>query len=125
MAESLRPENRQYFEVALLCALRLEGNAVESVLDETFDTYSDGTSIDKAPGDPNAYTVGPIGSHYVVLIYMPGIGKASSAAVTSGLRSSFSNIKLVLVVGICGGVRKPANRSEILLGDVVISTSIV
>ena len=87
---------------------------------EKDDTYG------KAGGDSNAYTTGRIGGHNVVLVFMPGMGKGHSASVTASLRSSFEEIRLGLVVGICGGVPSaPDDGKEILLGDVIISTGIV
>lgn len=79
----------------------------------------DGERYGKAPGDPNAYSTGAIGSQNVVLAFMPGMGKGDAANVASGVRSSFEGIKLALVVGICGGVPNGTDdEKEILLGDV-------
>ena len=79
----------------------------------------------KAPGDPNAYTLGMICQHNVVLAYMPGMGKAASASVTPSFRHSFPNIQLGLVVGVCGGAPYTSGGDEVLLGDVIISTGLV
>jgi nucleoside phosphorylase len=56
---------------------------------------------------------------------MSGMGKAYAAGVAAYLKSSFQNIRLALIVGICGAVPKIPDRADILLGDVVISTSVV
>jgi nucleoside phosphorylase len=59
---------------------------------------------------------------------MPGIGKASAAAVAANCRASFPNIKLALIVGVCGIVPFRPGSSEIaetVLGDVIISDSVV
>lgn len=61
----------------------------------------------------------------MVLAQMPGMGKANAAGVASDLRTSFDGIKLGILVGICGGVPKTAEGAEILLGDVVISKTVV
>jgi len=93
-----------------------------------FDTFWDdhGKSYRKASGDRNAYTTGVIGSHNVVLAYMPGMGKGSAASVASSFRSSFEGIRLALVVGICGGVPFGTDdEKEILLGDVIISDGLI
>ena len=97
-----RPSQRKDFEIAIICALRSEADAVEALFDIFWD--DDGKSYGKASGDPNAYTTGVIGSHNVVLAYMPGMGKGIAASVASSFRCSFEGIKLALVVGICGGV---------------------
>jgi nucleoside phosphorylase len=123
MAQISRPHHRNEFEIALICALRVEHDVVEALLDENYE--ADGFSYGKAPGDHNAYTLGRIGNHYVVLAQMPGMGKANAAGTASSLRTSFNGIKLGILVGICGGVPKTAEGAEILLGDVVISTTVI
>jgi nucleoside phosphorylase len=94
---------------------------------EVFDKFweDEGKKYGKAPGDPNVYTAGVIGQHNVVLAYMPGMGTTSAAAVAGSLRVSFPNIRLALVVGICGGMPYGADQQEIVLGDVIISQALV
>src|SRR5437762_9820089 len=96
------PGQRKDFEIAVICALRIEADAVEALFDKFWE--DDNYLYGKAPGDTNAYTTGTIGCHNVVLAHMPGIGKGTAASVASSFRSSFEGIKLGLVVGICGGV---------------------
>jgi nucleoside phosphorylase len=123
MASLLRPNSRDDFEIAIICALRIERDAVEALLDEEYET--DGFSYGKAFEDPNAYTTGRLGNQHVVLAYMPNMGKASAAAVASNIRHSFQSIKVGLIVGVCGGVPTTPEATEILLGDVIISTSVI
>src|SRR5438034_2981931 len=100
------------FEIAVICALKSEANAVEALFDKFWE--DEGVRIEKAPGDVNAYTIGLIGRHNVVLTWMPRMGKSSAASVASRLRSTFDRIKLPLVVGICGGVPNATDGREIL-----------
>jgi nucleoside phosphorylase len=71
-----------------------------------------------------------MGPHNVVLTSLriraghPTTGKVNAAIVASNLDLSYPGLSLVLLVGICGGVPKVGNK-EILLGDVVISSSVV
>lgn len=124
MASPPQPRDRKDFNVAVICALRSEADAVEALFDKFWG--DDGEMYGKAPGDPNAYTTGVIGLHNVVVAYMPSMGKRSAASVASGFRSSFEGIKLALVVGICGGVPSGTDEEkEVLLGDVIISTALV
>ena len=126
MAKAEAPKRRSEFEIAIICALPIEHDAVESLLDE--DYYpSRGFSYGKAAGDPNSYTTGRMGEQPIVLAYMPGKGKVNAAAVAAGLRSSFSGIKLALIVGVCGGAPRDANDrdNDMFLGDLVISTSVL
>lgn len=108
-----RPATRRDFEVAVICAL----------FDRHWD--DDGLPYDKAFGDPNAYSTGAIGRHNVVLAHMSGMGKASAAAVAANCRASFPNIKLAVVVGICGVVPSSSGGVEIVLGDVIVSDGVI
>jgi nucleoside phosphorylase len=117
------PRHRQEFEIALICALGKESDAVEALFDG--DWRDEGIDYGKSRGDSNAYTTGWIGGHNVVLAYMPNMGKASAARVGASLLSSFPGIRLGLIVGICGGVPTGTDNEEILLGDVIISTGVV
>jgi nucleoside phosphorylase len=110
------------FEIGIICALPLEALAVK----EVFQTvYSENQFDGKEPGDSNSYTKGSIGQHRVVLAHLPGMGKVNAAAAASTFKSTFRNLKLVLLVGICGGVPEGANGEQLFLGDVVIGTSVV
>lgn len=122
-ASPKRPRSREDFQIALICALPLKCDAVEALFDEFWE---DDDTYGKAAGDPNAYSMGRIGIHNVVLAFMPGMGKGASASVAASFRSSFPGIKLGLVVGICGGVPNSRDEEkEILLGDVIVSTGLV
>ncbi|KAG7408387.1 Regulatory protein AfsR [Fusarium oxysporum f. sp. rapae] len=118
-----RPNNRRGFEIAIICALPLEADAIEALFDHHWD--DDGPPFGKDPGDPNAYSAGVIGRHNVILAYMPGMGKVNAAVVASNCRTSFPNIRLALVVGVCGVVPRSPDKDEILLGDVIISDGII
>ncbi|KAK6350993.1 hypothetical protein TWF718_004172 [Orbilia javanica] len=112
--------SRDDFEICIICALPLEANAALSL----FEDSKGGDSLGKAAGDTNAYSVGKIGDHDVVLVYMPGMGKVPAAAVAVNLKQSFKNIKLALLVGICGGV--PGKTAEgVMLGDIIVGKQIV
>jgi nucleoside phosphorylase len=99
----------------------VEADAVEAL----FDEYDDIRTYGKQEGDDNTYTTGRINSHHVVLAVMPGMGNRSSASVARSLRMSFTRIKLALVVGICGGAPYSTDKREIILGDVIISDSVI
>ncbi|KAL8294754.1 hypothetical protein RB600_000623 [Gaeumannomyces tritici] len=115
----LRPADRGGFHIAIICALTLESNAIDLLFDEIHDT-----GYGRATGDNNTYTTGRVGNHAVVLLVLPNMGKEAAAAASAHMLSSFPNIKLALVVGICGGLPRIGDE-EAFLGDVVISRSIV
>jgi nucleoside phosphorylase len=118
-----RPATRRNFEIAIICALTLEADAADALFDYHWD--DDGPPYDKAPGDPNTYSTGTVGRHNVVLAHMPGMGKANAVAVAANCRASFPNIKLAVVVGVCGSVPLSPDGDEIVLGDVIISDGVV
>ena len=60
---------------------------VESVFDKFWD--DNGRGYGKVAGDQNAYTVGMIGDHNVVLAHMPGMGSSRPAIEFPGDRNSF------------------------------------
>jgi nucleoside phosphorylase len=120
----MRPTTCGEFEVAILCALPHEADAVKALCDETYDDDHN-RAYSKPVGDVNVYSNCRIGEHNVVLCYMPGMGKGSAAGVASNLRMSYPGIQLALVVGICGAVPFSTDGSEIILGDVIISDSVI
>ena len=115
------PHDRNDFEIAVICALSLEAECVMDVLDKILDDKKYG----KARGDNNAYTLGLIGEHNVVLVHMPGMGTTRAAYAVGDLKKSFPNIELALVVGVCGGMPYGPRNEEVLLGDVVISEVLI
>ncbi|KAL6689999.1 hypothetical protein J3F84DRAFT_398617 [Trichoderma pleuroticola] len=102
--KALPPTSRDDFEIAIVCAKALEYDAVCLLVDGFWD--EDGDSFGRAEGDPNTYTT---------------VAAASTAA---SLRSSYPCIKLLLLTGTCDGVPNAMGK-ELLLGDVVISDTVV
>ncbi|KAK6330023.1 hypothetical protein TWF718_003450 [Orbilia javanica] len=120
-----RPSSRMQFEIAIICALKTEYEAVELLVDHFWDDDEGEEPYRRAPGDENTYTNCRIGDHNVVLTLLPGIGKVDAAKVSASLRTSYQGLRLTLLVGICGGVPNYGGEMEIILGDVVISKSII
>lgn len=103
------------YTIAWICALPLEAAAARAMLDRTHD------SLPVPSSDPNAYTLGEVNGHNIVITYLPAgvIGKVSAATVVSCMRSTFPRLQSGLMVGIGGGV--PGKNNDIRLGDVVVS----
>ncbi|PTB54727.1 hypothetical protein M431DRAFT_553709 [Trichoderma harzianum CBS 226.95] len=118
-----KPFDRRGFEIAIICALPLEYDAVSLVFDEFWD--EEGDIYRRAAGDENTYTTGRIGKFNVVLVLLSSVGKISVASAAASVRWSYPCLRLALLVGICGGVPRAQNGEEILLGDVIISNTIV
>lgn len=118
------PHDRRGFEIALICALRVEYDAVLAIFDKFWE--DEDRTYGQASGDDGTYTTGVIGQHNVVLAYMPGMGKVNASGVAASLRSSFNGIKLALIVGICGGASFGIdNKDDIYLGDIIISNALI
>ena len=101
------------YTVGWVCALPKELIAATAMLDESH------VDLPKPPNDHNAYTLGRVGEHNVVIACLPKgeIGNTNSATVAARMTSTFQSIKFGLMVGIGGGVPK-----SVRLGDVVVST---
>ncbi|KAJ5613936.1 hypothetical protein N7528_007590 [Penicillium herquei] len=118
-----RPSSRDEFEIAIVCALPREYDAVYFLIDEVWDGDCD--YYGGANGDSNMYTAGRMGTFNIVLVLLPQMGKVSAAGASARLQLSYPRIRLVLLTGICGGVPRPGEDEELLLGDVVISRHIL
>ncbi|KAM0558108.1 hypothetical protein ACHAPJ_005275 [Fusarium lateritium] len=116
-----RPVRCEDFTIAIICALPLEADAIYYMFDEIYPN-----EYHKATKDPNHYTTGRIGRFNVVCVLLPSMGKVHSAAAAASLNASYTNLRVALLVGICGGVpRSDGHGDEILLGDVVISNALI
>jgi nucleoside phosphorylase len=122
MAE-LAPPRALDFHIAIFCALPIEHDAAGALFDQLYETEK--LLYEASSGDSNAYTTGRIGNHNVVLVQMPGIGKTQAATAASNARATFENLKLALVVGVCGGAPKADDETDIFLGDIIVSGRIV
>ncbi|KAL7931867.1 purine and uridine phosphorylase [Trichoderma chlorosporum] len=111
-AESLVQLTHGDYTVGWVCALPKEQTAALYMLETKHE------DLPNPINDHNAYYLGQIGGHNVVIACLPmgRIGNNSSAVVAAQMISTFSNIKVGLMVGIGGGM-PPSVR----LGDVVVS----
>jgi nucleoside phosphorylase len=82
-------------------------------------------STAKPHGGDNTYVVRRIGRYKVVIIRLPGIGPREAANSAATFRVSFTNIRLGLVVGVCGGVPTESDTGHIVMGDVVLSKEVL
>jgi nucleoside phosphorylase/tetratricopeptide (TPR) repeat protein len=102
------------YTIAWICALPLEAAAASAMLDKTHTLPPQST-------DPNAYELGELNGHHIVIAHLPAgvYGTVSAATVVSRIRSTFPRLQFGLMVGIGGGV--PGKNNDIRLGDVVVS----
>jgi nucleoside phosphorylase/tetratricopeptide (TPR) repeat protein len=103
------------YTIAWVCALPLEATAATVMLDQRHPP------LQQPLGDENAYELGEIAGHNIVVVHLPAglYGTTSAATVVAQMRTSFPSIRFAVVVGIGGGV--PSARHDIRLGDVVVS----
>lgn len=102
------------YTVAWICALPVEMAAAQALLDEVHQ------DLPSKPKDNNAYILGRMGKHNIVIAGLPfgDYGNASATVVATQLISSFQSVRFALVVGIGGGV--PSENKDIRLGDIVV-----
>ena len=117
MAAQTATESKTHndYTVGWVCALPKELIAAAAMLDETHP------DLPRQPNDHNAYTLGHIGGHNIVVACLAKgeIGNNNSATVAVRMTTTFPSIKFGLMVGIGGGVPK-----SVRLGDIVVSTPI-
>lgn len=110
------PEPSDY-TIGWLCAIKTELVAATAFLDEKHD------DPEHLPvNDDNAYVLGRIGKHNVVIAALPRgqYGLVSAAKVATDMLRSFTNVRVGLMVGLGGGA--PGQRHDIRLGDIVVGS---
>ncbi|KAL4882635.1 hypothetical protein BJY04DRAFT_217130 [Aspergillus karnatakaensis] len=107
-AKDLRRFHDDY-TVCWLCALPIELAASIAMLDEIHE------SLPVQSSDQNAYTLGKISEHNIVIACLPSgkCGTVSASTVLAQLLSSFRSIRFGLMVGVGG--------ADVRLGDIVVS----
>lgn len=122
MGHSMRPSRRGDFDIAIICTLSLEYDAVSYIFDEFWD--EDGDPYGRAVGDTNHYTTGRMGNYSVVLALLSQMGKAGAASAAASMRSSYTGVRLALLTGVCGSVPRVDQHEQIFLGDVIIGKTV-
>ncbi|KAK4225293.1 vegetative incompatibility protein HET-E-1 [Podospora fimiseda] len=108
------------YSVAWIAALPIERAAAEAMLD---DEHATPTGFIKHQSNTNIYTWGRVGEHNLVIVSLAaGVCGTTSATITaSHLLASLRFIRIVLLVGIGGGIARPDEGRDIRLGDIVVS----
>ncbi|UQC81819.1 uncharacterized protein CLUP02_07305 [Colletotrichum lupini] len=117
------PPEYHCYTIAWICALPTELVAAEAMLDEKHDVFPSYASYGNTyTADTNAYKLGSIEGHNVVITCLPAdqYGTNNAANVVTNLIRTFPSTRLALMVGIGGGV--PSSARDIRLGDVVVGT---
>lgn len=108
---------RDDYTVGWICALPLEMAAAKATLDQIFPDLPS----DPGTNDTNAYILGSLNGHNVVVACLPAgvYGNTSATTVILQMLASFKSIRLNLMVGVGGGV--PYTKEDVRLGDIVVS----
>jgi nucleoside phosphorylase len=112
--ESFKVLTHDDYTVGWVCSLPKEQTAAVIMLDEEHP------SLPTPPNDSNAYTLGSIDNHNVVIACLAKgqTGTTEAGIVATRMLTTFPSIRVGLMVGIGSGI--PSNN--VRLGDVVIST---
>ncbi|KAK5790610.1 hypothetical protein VI817_007897 [Penicillium citrinum] len=98
------------YTIGWVCALPKEQTAARAMLDEEHEP------LPTPRNDHNAYTLGSICRHNVVIACLPNMGTNPAATVATSMINTFQSIRFGVMVGIGGGI-----PSKVNLGDVVVS----
>lgn len=114
MKQPLKCLNHNAYTIACICPMGVELAAVHAMFDEVHQTLP-------SSREANAYSLGRIGTHDVVVAVLPEIGNNKASAVMVQLLNDFPLIRFSLLVGIGGGIPGKHGDNDIRLGDVVVS----
>ena len=109
------PLSHDDYTVAWICPLEVEQIAAMEMLDKEHKR------LPQPQHDHNAYTLGSINGHNIVIAGLPTTGNNSAATVVAQMKSTFRQLRFGLLVGIGGGVPTRTNAGHIWLGHVVVS----
>jgi nucleoside phosphorylase len=103
------------YTVGWICPLEVEQIAALEMLDEEHER------LPQSQTDHNAYNLGSIAGHNVVIAGLHHPGNNPAATVVTQMRMTFPNLRFGLLVGIGGGVPATTDNGMIRLGDIVVS----
>jgi nucleoside phosphorylase len=113
----MRQMQRDDYQVCWICPLPIERTAAEAMLDEEH------APLPNNPDDPNVYTLGRMGVHNIAITGLPSGNSVATAVAATHMKYAFPAMRVVLLVGIGGGV--PSLENDMRLGDIVVSSSVI
>jgi nucleoside phosphorylase len=118
--EQHRRLNHDDYTIAIICPMKTVQAPVIALLDETHQSLP-------MRRDYNAYELGKMGQHNVVVVTMPKIGNNAAAITVTQLLNDFRLVRFSLLVGVGGGIPdedyEDEDLNDVRLGDVVVSES--
>lgn len=113
------------YTIGWICSLPMDQTAARAMLDEEHPR------LPTPARDENAYILGSIGKHNVVIVCLPinQVGTVAAALTMMSVTTTFRSLRFLLMVGIGGGVPlDPDDGSgsspDVRLGDVVVRVPI-
>lgn len=106
------------YAIAWVCPLRFEQIAALAMLAEQHEY------LPQAQEDYNLYFFGNVKGHSIVIASLPKRPQntaGSAARVVNGLTHTFPALRVILLIGIVGGVPGKTEEGPIRLGHVVVS----
>ncbi|KAH7141966.1 hypothetical protein EDB81DRAFT_723203, partial [Dactylonectria macrodidyma] len=106
------------YTITWICALHIEMAAARAMLDEIHG------ELPRRGNDNNAYTLGRIKKHNIVIACLPEAqyGTNNAANVLTNVTRTFPSVRCGLMVGIGGGA---PSKVDVRLGDVVVGTRVM
>ncbi|CAF3180281.1 unnamed protein product [Rotaria socialis] len=114
LSNSFRPT------IAIITVNYFEKLAVDAMLENKV------TFVRHKAGESNVYTIGKIGTHYVVSTKLPIIGRSRTAQISTGstttrLLGTFQYVQHVFLVGCAGGIPHYTDANKhIRRGDIIV-----
>ncbi|KAH7020559.1 hypothetical protein EDB80DRAFT_677481 [Ilyonectria destructans] len=108
---SVSPER---YTIGWICALSEELAAARPMLDQEHRSLPE-----QGRNDDNSYVLGNIEGHNIAMPILPDCGISAATSALKSMKSTFPNLRFILMVGIGGGI--PTKKKDIRLGDVVVS----
>jgi len=107
--------DKSIFTILIAVADSFQLAAVRVLFDQEY------ASISMPACDTNAYVLGRIGEHDVVVAGLPAghSGSISVASVIAGAHHSFPDIRKAVMLGVAGAA--PSEKYDVRLGDVVVT----
>ncbi|PQE30277.1 Ankyrin repeat protein [Rutstroemia sp. NJR-2017a WRK4] len=108
---SQKPEKHtvREYQIGIICALATETIAVVGMLDNRHATL-------KTPlSNEYAHHLGTMEGFSVTILCLPEIGTSSAAAAVSKMTAAFTSIKLVILVGVAGGIPPRVRKGDVIV----------
>lgn len=117
-ATDVNPQGRPNTNIAIICALPLEYDALRATLDGRPQIFS--------TEDDSWYWIGSLAGEEVAIALLTEFGSRDAALAVRTLEKVCHNLKLVILLGACAGIPSPQPpATSVYLGDVILATAVL